>query len=642
MCGFAAVVSLGGEKPDLRLISRMTGFLTHRGPDDDGMIAEGGYVVGFRRLAILDLAPSGHQPMLSSDGRHVIVFNGEIYNYVELRDELITLGHVVRSSGDTEVLLAAFREWGEQCLGRLNGLWAFLIYHRISRHLFGARDRFRVKRLYIYRDARFLMYSSEIRAIRDSSAVRLLPDWQTIAHFLLDDQLEDSERTFYTGVEQVAAGTAFEADADGRMRSWRYWSLPSVNGAVPNPVETYREVFDDAVRLRMRSDVSVGVQLSGGLDATSIISRMAQHWAAAGRDPQDLQAFSYLSPEFDEEEQIQATLQQTNASQVPLAAGPGELWSTVEKHLWFQDEPVHSFTSVVGFGLMGLARSHNVKVLLNGQGADEALVGYSNYFFDYWSDLVRAGRLWAANSEISWFASAHRRERCEIGLQLMGRSTRQAMGSLPGYAALARMRGRHDVRADPWVSDEFKNCWSAPPNQSGSSRDAVLRRSVEASPLPLYLRVEDRNSMVHGVEVRLPFLDYRLVNLAFSLGSEWKLKGPYTKRLLREAMRGQIPEIVRTRVHKFGFPTSVESWLRGPLYEPLRDLLTSRLVRESDLWNNSAVTAALEQHRTGAANHGARLFDVAQLCLWMESSRNWPNGAAALTTDGRTSVQGIA
>lgn len=620
----------------------MTALLTHRGPDDDGMYAEGGFAVGFRRLAILDLAPSGHQPMLSADGRYVMVFNGEIFNYVELRDELIALGHVFRSSGDTEVLLAAYREWGGQCLERLNGMWAFLIYDRVSRHLFGARDRFGVKPLYIYRDARFLMFASEIKAIRDSGAVRLSPDWQTIAHFLLDDRLEDTERTFYAVVEHLAAGTAFEADADGRMRSWRYWSLPPVEGPVPHPVEAYRELFDDAVRLRMRSDVSVGVQLSGGLDSTSIINRMAEHWAAAGRDPGDLRAFCYMSPEFDESEQIQATLRQTRASQVRLEAGPGEIWSSMEKHLWHQDEPVHSFTSVVGYELMRLARSHNVKVLLNGQGADESLAGYHNYFFDYWTDFVRAGRLYAAYGEINRFARAHRSARRTIGLRLMSRCAKQALAPLPGYAALARMRDRSRIRSDPWTSDEVKNCWSAPPRESDLSLDGVLRRSLQVSPLPLYLRVEDRNSMAHGVEVRLPFLDYRLVNLAFSLGSEWKLKGPCTKRLLREAMRGRIPEIVRTQVNKFGFPTSVESWLRGPLYEPLQDLLSSRVVRESGLWNDSAVAASLEEHRRGLANHGARLFDVAQICLWMEGSRNWPTAAVPPGASGSANVQGDA
>lgn len=627
MCGFAAVVSLNGEQPDQGLIARMTELLAHRGPDDDGMYASDGFAVGFRRLAILDLAPSGHQPMLSADRRHVIVFNGEIYNYVELRDELVALGHVFRSSGDTEVLLAAYRQWGDRCLERLNGMWAFLIYDRISRQLFGARDRFGVKPLYVYRDARLVMLASEIKAIRDSGPVQLYPDWQTIAHFLLDDRLEDSERTFYAGVEQLAAGTAFELDVDGRMRSWRYWSLPPADGAVSNPVETYRELFDDAVRLRMRSDVSVGGQLSGGLDSTSILSHMAQHWAAAGRDPRDLQAFCYLSPEFDEAEQIQATLRQTLASQVPLEVSPGELWSSVQKHLWHQDEPVHSFTSVVGYKLMELARSRNVKVLLNGQGTDEALAGYPNYFLDYWAEFVWAGRLRALYREVGQFARMHQQTRRTIGSRLMSRCARRALAYLPGYRALAQMRRRNHVRRDPWVSDDVKSCWRASPTELDDSLDGVLRRSLETSPLPLYLRVEDRNSMAHGVEVRLPFLDHRLVSLAFSLGSEWKISGPWSKLLLREAMRGRIPEVVRTQVRKFGFPTSIESWLRGPLYEPLRDLLSSRIVRESGLWNHSVVAAALDRHRRGVADHGARLFDVVQLCLWMQGCRDWPNAA---------------
>lgn len=628
MCGFAAYVSLNGQKPDQALLARMTTLLAHRGPDDVGFFAEGGYAVGFRRLAILDVAPSGHQPMLSPDGRHVIVFNGEIYNYVELREQLTGLGHSFRSTGDTEVLLAAYLQWGEGCLERLNGMWAFLIYDRVAQRLFGARDRFGVKPLYLYRDERALMLVSEIKAIRDSGAAPLSPDWQTIAHFMLDDRLEDSQRTFYSGVEQICAGSAFEADGSGRMRTWRYWSLPQIENSAADPVASYFDLFDDAVRLRMRSDVSVGVQLSGGLDSTSIISQMARHWAAAGREPRDLQAFCYQSPEFDETEQIQATIQQTCASQASLEIEPHEIWSAIERHLWYQDEPVHSMTSVVGFKLMELARSHDVKVVLNGQGADEVLAGYSNYFLDYWSELVRAGRLGIARREINDFVRAYGRSRSEIAARLLNRLTKQALARLPGYASLARSRRRAEVNAGRWASGEVKNCWLASSGKAPLDLDAALRSSVETSPLPLYLRIEDRNAMAHGVEVRLPFLDYRLVRLAFSLGPEWKLKGPYTKGLLREAMRGRIPEVVRTQVRKFGFPTSVESWFRGPLYEPLRDLLSSSVVRESGLWNNATVTAALEQHRSGAANHGARLFDVAQLCLWMEGSRNWPSRAA--------------
>jgi asparagine synthase (glutamine-hydrolysing) len=618
---------LGGEKPDRGLLTRMTILLTHRGPDDEGSFAEGAFAAGFRRLAILDLAPSGRQPMLSADERYVIVFNGAIFNYVELREELTARGHVFRSSGDTEVLLAAYQEWGEGCLGRLNGMWAFLIYDRASRRLFGARDRFGVKPLYTYRDARQLMFASEIKAIRDSGAVRLSPDRQTIARFLLDNRLDDSERTFYAGVTQIGAGTAFEVDEAGRLRSWSYWSLRREQDTGADPVADYRDLFDDAIRLRMRSDVPVGVQLSGGLDSTSIVCRMAQRWVADGRAAEDLRAFCYLSPDFDETAQIDATLRQTRIRQVPLEAQPGELWSSVERHLWHQDEPVHSFTSVVGYKLMELARSHDVRVLLNGQGADEVLAGYGNYFFDYWSDLVRSGRLRSAQREIAEFAAADGRSRREIHMHVLSRAARQILARVPGYASLARARSRARVEASPWVSAELKSHWAQGRDADARSLDAALRSSVEVSPLPLYLRVEDRNSMAHGVEVRLPFLDYRLVNLAFATGPEWKLKGPCSKRLLREAMNGRIPEEVRAQYRKYGFPTSAASWFRGPLYEPIRDLLASQVVRESGLWNHDTVTDALEQHRRGEHCHGARLFDVAQLSLWVEGSRNWPGAA---------------
>jgi asparagine synthase (glutamine-hydrolysing) len=627
MCGFAAVLSLTEQKPDAALAARMAELLAHRGPDDCGTYVDHPLALGFRRLAIQDLAPSGHQPMVSSDGRYVIVFNGEIYNFVELRAELAALGHVFRSTGDTEVLLAAYMRWGEQCLPRLNGMWAFLVYDRLERRLFGARDRFGVKPLYWYRDAHSVLLASEIKAIRDSGSVRLDVNWRTVARHLLDDQLDVSEQTFYRGVEQIPAGGALEIDSAGRVRQWRYWSLAELRtdaAAIHDPVESFRSLFDDAVRLRMRSDVPVGVQLSGGMDSTSIISSMARQLATVPGGAQGLHAFCYMAPQFDETAQIRATLQQTGARLVPLASTPHELWDVIEKHLWHQDEPVHSFTSVVGYQLMHLARSHGVKVLLNGQGADEVLAGYSSYFTDYWAEMMRAGRLFAARRAIRAFALAQGGSRRALAAAALRRACSSSLRRIPGYAALAAVRARARVRANPWVSQEVKQHWIKAAVPAYSSLNSSLRYSVEVDSLPLYLRVEDRNSMAHGVEVRLPFLDYRLVTLAFSLGARWKLDGARTKLLLREAMRGRIPEIVRAQVRKLGFPTPVDEWFRGPLYGPLQDLLASRTVRESQLWQHESLERAIVRHRRGEANLGARLFDVAQVCLWLEGTRQWP------------------
>ena len=249
MCGFAAIVSLNGGKPGSGVVARMTALLAHRGPDAEGSWSEGAFAVGFRRLAILDLAASGHQPMHSADGR-LYSYSTAIHNYVR---RSCSLGHVFRSSGDTEVLLAAYREWGERCLERLNGMWAFLVYDRVARRIFGARDRFGVKPLYTWRDARHLVFASEIKAIRDSGVARLSPDRRSIARFLLEDRLDDSERTFYEGVTQIAAGTSFEVDAAGRLRTRRYWSLDPARGDETEPVREYGALLDDAIRLRLRS-----------------------------------------------------------------------------------------------------------------------------------------------------------------------------------------------------------------------------------------------------------------------------------------------------------------------------------------------------------------------------------------------------
>ncbi len=618
MCGFVAMISACGQPVDAGVLDRMAGLIRHRGPDGDGRFIDGAVGFAFRRLAILDLASTGNQPMASADGRHVIVFNGAIYNFIELRAELEALGHTFRSTGDTEVLLTAWRQWGAACLPRLNGMWAFLIYDRLERRLFGARDRFGVKPLFWYRDRERVIFCSEIKCIRESGVANVALDWQTIADHLLEDRLDATERTLYTGVLRVPAGTCFEVDASGKIAWSRYWSLPETVAALPAPRDPEAEwaaLFDDAVRLRMRSDVPVGVLLSGGLDSSSIMCSMARQLGSKDARQSGLFALCYMDPEFDESPYINATLQQTGGALERLETGPASLWDALGEHLWHQDEPVHSFSSVVVHQLMQLAQRRGIKVVLNGQGADELLAGYRSYFYDYWLELMRSGRFAAARREMAAFANAHGQPVAGLFPRTFATMIRQVLHAMPGHASISRRRRRSAQDRDGWVSAEVRRHWVPSGQGAARSLNEALRSSLEQAHLPLYLRTEDRNSMAHGVELRLPFLDYRLVSLAFRLGSEWKIRGEYTKVLLREAMAGRIPEIVRTRVQKFGFPTAADQWFRGALLEPLRDLLASRAVRESGLWNLTQVDRDLERHRRGEANLSGRLFDVAQLSL---------------------------
>lgn len=623
MCGFVAIIGNAGQAPAPHVLRVMTESIHHRGPDDTGTFVENNVGLGFRRLSILDLAPSGHQPMLSSDGRHVIVFNGEIFNYVELRAELQALGHVFRSSGDTEVLLGAFRQWGPQCLERLNGMWAFVILDRTTGALFGARDRFGVKPLFAYRGADWTLLASEIKAIRASGLAPTQVNWKSVGHALLEGRLDESEATLYQGITRIPPGSSFDIDARGAIRVRSFWSLDNdICAPESNVVEQFAEIFESAVRLRMRSDVPVGVLLSGGMDSTAIICSMARGRNAAGEGGNPLLAFCYMAPQFDESQYINATLQQTQAQLHRLTVEPIELWEAMPRHLHFQDELVHSPTSMIGYKLMELARSNGVKVLLNGQGADEALGGYPSYFHTYWVSQLGRGRWTAVGRDIGKFVAQHGGAAVTMYAKAVRAMLQRRLRRLPGYERLSSTRRVTRLKANEWYGRPLQDALE--PERSHVElmdlRD-TLKHSVEVNPLPLYLRVEDRNSMAHSVEARLPFLDYRLVSLAFKLDDRDKLDAPWNKRILRKSMAGRMPENVRMRADKFGFPSPVDAWFRNEWYEPARDVLAQSALRDSGVCNVAAVRRDLERHKAGEISVGLPLFQVMQLASWLELNR---------------------
>jgi asparagine synthase (glutamine-hydrolysing) len=634
MCGFAALVRLDKAEADREAVARMAAAISHRGPDDSGSYFEGPVGLGFRRLSILDLTPTGHQPMATADGRFVIVFNGEIYNYVELRRELSALGYRFRSTGDTETLLYAYAHWGPDCLPKLNGMWAFVIYDRPARKLFGSRDRFGIKPLYRYQSGGVAMFASEIKAIRASDLYRGNINWTVAGDFLLRGRLDQTGDSFYRDICSVPPGAAFELGLDGHYREWRFWSLDALPSTeVRDPAEAFAECFEDAVRVHMRSDVAVGVDLSGGLDSTSIICSSAR-LRAAERATGPLMAFCYQAPEFDESTYIRDTLKQTGATIVNLETSPESLWDDLSSMLWYQDEPVHSMTPLIGYQLMRLTARHGLKVILNGQGADETIGGYPSYFRDYWYTLLRTGRMPEAWREVGEYARAHGENRFRLVLAQLRHLLQTRMRSMAAYRSTVRWVEWHRLRAtNPWFDGDLLRTLQRDARDRKPDLDSVLREAVEVSPLPLYLRVEDRNSMAHSVEVRLPFLDYRLVTLLFKLAPEWHLRGPWNKFVLREAMRGRIPESVRSRLDKMGFPLPEQEWLANQLSEPVMDILRSRGARERGIYNLDVILRDAERHRRGAINVTSGLFDVAQFELWCgHAARSASNAPPGLPT----------
>lgn len=625
MCGFAGIVSAGGEAPQLHLVERMAAQLGHRGPDDSGSYAAGQVAFAFRRLSILDLTPSGHQPLLSPDGKVAMVFNGEIYNFAELRRELRALGHEFHSTGDSEVLLAAYLEWGADCLPRLNGMWAFLIHDGRTGTVFGARDRFGVKPLFHVATEGRHYFASEIKALQVVLPAACDVAWPRVAAWLAAGNLEAvpaDTGTLFSAVRQVEPGTWFEVDRGGTLRSQRYWSLPEEGEeGGGGTIEDFAELLMDAVSLRLRSDVPVGVALSGGMDSTTIISAMARLRTAMaaglhGRSP--LHAFSYMSPAHDESRYIHSTIAQTGATLHTVTSSPERFWEGLPEIIRFHDEPVHSATAWIGFEIYRAARAAGVPVLLVGQGADETLGGYPSYFPEWWQALLRRGRIGKAIREMVDYSRGHGISPLRTGLVESLRFTLQTAARFAAYRTLTSRRRwqrgypyRHLLGAD--LARQLPELAYAP---SGDLRAALVHGTTR-TPLPLYLRIEDRNSMAHSVEARLPFLDYRLVSLAFRLSGEWKISGRWNKQILRQGTRGLVPDLVRERVDKMGFPTMMAEWFRHLLRGRMEAMLQSAEFARTGLFNPQAARHLLADHVAGREDASRALLGLAQTTIWL-------------------------
>lgn len=554
--------------------------IAHRGPDGvDQVIRDGRVGLGHRRLAIIDLSDDASQPMRSASGCEVIL-NGEIYNYVELRAELAGAGAPFRTSSDTEVLLAAYDRWGADCLRRLNGMFAFAIYDPTRRTLFLARDRFGEKPLYYHRasDGTFL-FASEIKALLTYPGVAARANGQSVYRFLRHKLSELEPATYFDGITSLPPAHYLELGVDdGREILRRYWSL---DGAVQDPrprrelVAAYRDLLEDSIGIRLRADVAVGTSLSGGIDSSAVVGYLAK-----GRRVKRQHTFSARFPGWtlDEGRYIAdvSALSRARSHEVEPVPSAADL----EKVIWHQDQPFGSLSIYAQWSVMRLAQEHGVTVLLDGQGADETLAGYHFYFAALFRYLLRTGRWLALAREMRGFSAARGTAR---------------LRSLAFYAVpepAARLLRR--LRTGPGISTGFARTQAparvrAPGDRFRTDLDGMLASTLSETMLPGLLRYADRNSMAFGREIRLPYLDHRLVELAFSLPWDMKLHGGQTKHVLREAMSDYLPDSVRRRKDKIGYAPPQAAWLRGALREWADDLLASRRFAEREWTDAPAV-----------------------------------------------------
>jgi asparagine synthase (glutamine-hydrolysing) len=644
MCAIAGIVTAAERSINPHALAAMTEAQAHRGPDGEGYVflshgrrslpravsgplpqdsysPQSRYSVGLshRRLAILDLSAAGHQPMSSPDQRCWITYNGELYNYRELRDELRSYGHVFRSQSDTEVLLTAYCQWGTACLHRFNGMFAFALWDAERRTLFCGRDRMGEKPLYYAWDGITFTFASELKALLPVMG-QPTPNQRLIHAYLDGARLDFSQETFIEQTRQLEPGH-YLLVKDGTLHHERYWELPAgppvKRLSSAGVVEEFRHLIEDAVRLRLRSDVPIGSCLSGGLDSSAIVC-LADRLLPHADTPWDLtqaaefKTFSacFEDPRYDERPFIRQVVEATAVTSQRTFPTAKELLDCLERLVWQQDEPFGSTSIFAQWTVMRSAAENGVKVLLDGQGADELMAGYHGCFGAFYADLFREGRwrqLWH-----EW--SAYRGRYACVPPQLPANFVRGLFPPL--WVGIVR---RFCTGTPRWMAPDFARAVHSTeePDHCG---DSILRgmqhRLLTRHGLRALLRYEDRNSMAFGIETRLPFLDVRLVEFLFCLQSDWKLRDGWTKVILRQSLQGLLPDGIRRRVDKLGFATPEDDWFRGDLAAYARDVLLDSRSRARRYLHIPGIEQELTSHLSGQRSIGATIWRWVNLELW--------------------------
>jgi asparagine synthase (glutamine-hydrolysing) len=582
MCGIACIISK--DIKEHGYIYEMTDLVEHRGKDGCGHYIEygDGISLGHRRLKVIDLTDDANQPMTVM-GKCYIVYNGEIYNYIELRQELEDMGYLFRTSSDTEVLIYAYLAWGKECLHHLNGMFAFVIYDPHRRVVFAARDRFGIKPIYWWRSPTgAILVASEIKQFTCHPAWHAVGNTETLKDFLYSGMVDHSRETMFDGVYQLRGGESVEIpldDPDVEKHTYRWYDLHqtveerlksrarvnigaggSMGDEVPyeKAVAIVRALLEDAVRIRMRSDVPVGSCLSGGIDSSSIVCL-----AAPKVSDGQFNTFTMTSEDgkYNETRYAEIVADTVGADRHYISPNVRELFDRLDELVWQQDEPFQSTSMYGQWAVFRCAAQAQVPVILDGQGADEMLLGYHYVFPIYLKNLVQQGKVIQFLREMYF------------------------LRKIPGF------KYRSIVQLAYNFYKKRKNTSTS--TQRGVPMDFSTLKTYSHTllfytSLPALLHWEDRDSMSHTVESRLPFLDYRLVEYVYGLPDSYKLHDAITKRVLRDAMQGILPDVVRNRMDKIGFSTSEEIWFerntdefRKRFYEAVE--LSNGLLGEKDI-----------------------------------------------------------
>jgi asparagine synthase (glutamine-hydrolysing) len=564
MCGISCIIDMT-RTIDETILARFTDCIGHRGPDSRGFakfassegfpeISQGHFQVGLghRRLSIIDLSDAGSQPMFSADKNFVIVFNGEIYNYLEIRKELEKEGVTFKSHTDTEVILEAYKKWDRQCLSKFNGMWAFAIIDRQKRKLFVSRDRIGVKPLYYYKSHGLIAFASEIKQFFELPGFKKTPNINACLSYLITGY-EIPPETFFSNVMAFQPGTCAEINLDSpEIKPDEFWSAENISLArydMDEIVSRIGKTFSASVNFRLRSDVPVGGCLSGGLDSSSIFVEMKQL-----QPSQTFNAFSacFDSPDIDERKFMKSIIDKTGSRQVQVFPNEKDFIADMPAFFRQHDEPVGSISMYAQYKIMQAARREKIPVLLDGQGGDELFSGYWSSYFLMLKKFYRsknfipilyhsAGTFFGGNKELLAQASSH-----------LAEYRKRDARALPFSISGKYLGQLEEIKTLKW----HREAQNLTPCE-------YRKAEIFKIHLPRLLKWEDRNSMAFSIESRVPFLDVNLVELILSVNPEMNMRKGWTKYLFRKAMDSKLPKEICWRKDKKGFETPQEKWMKS-------------------------------------------------------------------------------
>lgn len=625
MCGISGVI-LSRGLVDTESVARMRDVLMHRGPDDKGIYVKDNVGFGFRRLSIIDLSPDGAQPMANEDGTIWLVYNGEIYNYSELRDELCRRGHVFRSHTDSEVVIHAFEEWGEHCLRRFNGMFAFALWDEKNQQLFAARDRLGVKPFFYYHDSDKLIFGSELKAILQYPSIDTSADEAALSDYFSLNYIPPP-RTPFRKIRALTPGHYLSWQA-GELKDTKYWDVQVTAGnghyrSVRDVVEELRARLAEAVRRRLVADVPLGAFLSGGLDSSAVVYFMRRFIQ------QPLKTFSvrFEDPSYDEGPYACEIAQQLQTDHHEIVCTSQQLISTFENSVRHADNLTADLSNVPLYLVSRLAKEH-VKVVLSGDGGDEVFLGYPIYQADRWAEHYRRLPVWLHRFVFSPIVQALPVSAAKLSFDYKARKFVEGARRPPAQAHFswrtifndAEKRALFTPDFAATVSDHcpaqlweelFSTCEDGTYFENGVYSD--YKTFLAGSILPKV----DTMSMANSLEARTPFLDYEFVEFMARVPTAMKMRGFKTKYLFKQAMRPLLPARIVNR-KKAGFHTPLPGWFRGELRPWVDEILSRERISATKRLDPDMVEQFKTEHFDGRANHALKLWGLMNFVAWNE------------------------